>query len=412
MTGKQNAPEIRFEGFADPWEQRKFSDLVLIERGGSPRPIDAYITEDPAGLNWVKIGDAPSMGRYIASTSEKIKLEGLSKTRQVYPGDLVLSNSMSFGRPYIMAVEGCIHDGWLLIRDTQNQFDPVFLCHMLGTPQMLDQYRMFASGSTVNNLNKELVGNAMVPLPNRDEQVKIGKYLDELDGLITLHQRKYDKLCTVKKSMLDKMFPKPGETEPEIRFEGFTDPWEQRKLGELCTISKGHGYSKADIRDAGTPLILYGRLYTQYESRIENVDTFAVEQEGSLLSKGNEVIVPASGETAEDIAVASSVRRSGIIFGGDLNVVTPVNKLDPDYIALAITYSKAHDDLAKRAQGKSVVHVHGNDIAEVEIPYPSKSEQKRISTVVLGLDSLITLHQRKLELLRNIKKSLLDRMFV
>ena len=198
---------------------------------------------------------------------------------------------------------------------------------------------------------------------------------------------------------------------PEIRFAGFTDPWEQRKLGELCTISKGHGYSKADIRDVGTPLILYGRLYTQYESRIENVDTFAVEQEGSLLSKGNEVIVPASGETAEDIAVASSVRRSGIIFGGDLNVVTPVSKLDPDYIALAITYSKAHDDLAKRAQGKSVVHVHGNDIAEVEIPYPSESEQKRISTVVLGLDSLITLHQRKYDKLAQLKKSMLDKMF-
>lgn len=166
-------------------------------------------------------------------------------------------------------------------------------------------------------------------------------------------------------------------------------------MGELCTISKGHGYSKADIRDDGTPLILYGRLYTQYESRIENVDTFAVKQEGSLLSKGNEVIVPASGETAEDIAVASSVRRSGIIFGGDLNVVTPASRLDPDYTALAITYSKAHDDLARRAQGKSVVHVHGNDIAEVEIPYPSESEQKRISTTVLTLDNLITLHQCK-----------------
>ena len=199
-------PEIRFAGFTDPWEQRKFSDLVLIERGGSPRPIDAYITEDPAGLNWVKIGDAPSMGRYITSTSEKIKPEGLSKTRQVYPGDLVLSNSMSFGRPYIMAVEGCIHDGWLLIRDTQNQFDPVFLCHMLGTSQMLDQYRMFASGSTVNNLNKELVGNATVPLPNRDEQVKIGKYLDELDSLITLHQRKLELLRNTKNSLLDRMF--------------------------------------------------------------------------------------------------------------------------------------------------------------------------------------------------------------
>lgn len=171
--------------------------------------------------------------------------------------------------------------------------------------------------------------------------------------------------------------------------------WEQRKLGELCTFSKGHGYSKADIRDAGTPLILYGRLYTQYESRIEEVDTFTVEQDGSILSRGNEVIIPASGETAEDIAVASSVRRSGIILGGDLNVVTPAGTLDPDYTALAITYSKAHDDLAKRAQGKSVVHVHGNDIAEVEIYYPSESEQKRISSVVLNLDSLITLHQRK-----------------
>ena len=198
---------------------------------------------------------------------------------------------------------------------------------------------------------------------------------------------------------------------PQIRFEGFTDPWEQRKLGELCVFSKGHGYSKADIKNAGTPLILYGRLYTQYESRIEDVDTFAVEQDGSLLSKGNEVIVPASGETAEDIAVASSVRRSGIILGGDLNVVTPVSKLDPDYIALAITYSKAHDDLAKRAQGKSVVHVHGNDIAEVEVSYPSESEQRRISAVVLNLDSLITLHQRKHDKLCTVKKSMLDKMF-
>ena len=198
---------------------------------------------------------------------------------------------------------------------------------------------------------------------------------------------------------------------PEIRFVGFTDPWEQRKLGELCMFSKGHGYSKADIRDAGTPLILYGRLYTQYESRIEEVDTFAVEQDGSILSSGNEVIVPASGETAEDIAVASSVRRSGIILGGDLNVVTPTAKLDPDYTALAITYSKAHDDLAKRAQGKSVVHVHGNDIAEVEVSYPSESEQKRISSVVLNLDSLITLHQRKHDKLVQLKKSMLDKMF-
>ena len=183
-------PEIRFAGFTDPWEQRKLSELVEIERGGSPRPIERYITDDPCGLNWVKIGDAPELGRYITQTTEKIKPEGLAKTRQVYPGDLVLSNSMSFGRPYIMAIKGCIHDGWLLIRDAQKHFDPIFLCHMLGAPQMLNQYRMFAAGSTVNNLNKELVGKAIVSLPSKDEQREIGIVLDRLDSLITLHQRK------------------------------------------------------------------------------------------------------------------------------------------------------------------------------------------------------------------------------
>ena len=189
--GKALVPQIRFAGFTDPWEQRKLSELVEIERGGSPRPIERYITDDPCGLNWVKIGDAPELGRYITQTAEKIKPEGLAKTRQVYPGDLVLSNSMSFGRPYIMAIKGCIHDGWLLIRDAQKHFDPIFLCHMLGAPRMLNQYRMFAAGSTVNNLNKELVGKAIVSLPSKDEQREIGIVLDRLDSLITLHQRKY-----------------------------------------------------------------------------------------------------------------------------------------------------------------------------------------------------------------------------
>ena len=117
-----NVPEIRFKGFTEAWEQRKFSELVQIERGGSPRPIDDFITDAPNGLNWVKIGDAPTQGNYITKTAEKIRPEGLSKTREVHPGDLILSNSMSFGKPYIMDIDGCIHDGWLLIRNTYGVF--------------------------------------------------------------------------------------------------------------------------------------------------------------------------------------------------------------------------------------------------------------------------------------------------
>ena len=191
MGENKKIPQIRFAGFTDDWEQRKFSELVTIERGGSPRPIDKFITKDENGLNWVKIGDAPEQGNYITKTAEKIKREGLSKTREVHPGDLILSNSMSFGRPYIMAIDGCIHDGWLAIRDTNKKFDLKFLCIMLGTDNMLSQYKAMAAGSTVNNLNKELVGGTTVSYPAMDEQVKIGEYFSNLDNLITLHQRKF-----------------------------------------------------------------------------------------------------------------------------------------------------------------------------------------------------------------------------
>ena len=179
----------RFQSpLAITWEQRKFSELVQIERGGSPRPIDDFITDAPNGLNWVKIGDAPTQGNYITKTAEKIRPEGLPKTREVHPGDLILSNSMSFGKPYIMGIDGCIHDGWLLIRNTYGVFDLTFLCHLLGTPQMLSQYRSLAAGSTVNNLNKELVGNTYVTIPSITEQRVLGAYLEQLDNLITLHQ--------------------------------------------------------------------------------------------------------------------------------------------------------------------------------------------------------------------------------
>lgn len=198
----QKVPEKRFPGFTDDWEQRKFSELVQIERGGSPRPIDDFITDAPNGLNWVKIGDAPTQGNYITKTAEKIRPEGLSKTREVHPGDLILSNSMSFGKPYIMGIDGCIHDGWLLIRNTYGVFDLTFLCHLLGTPQMLSQYRSLAAGSTVNNLNKELVGNTVVTIPSITEQRVLGDYLEQLDNLITLHQRKLEEMKRQKKALM------------------------------------------------------------------------------------------------------------------------------------------------------------------------------------------------------------------
>jgi len=155
--------------FGDPisnpkgWEKKKLCNLLLIERGGSPRPIDDFITDDENGLNWIKIGDAKEGSYYIDSVKERIKPEGLKKTREVEPGDLLLSNSMSFGKPYIMKIPGCIHDGWLVLRDTEDRFNKLFLCIALGYPSVTHAFKGSARGAVVNNLNKDLVGVFSTP---------------------------------------------------------------------------------------------------------------------------------------------------------------------------------------------------------------------------------------------------------
>jgi restriction endonuclease S subunit len=208
MFPKENfdIPEIRFKGFTDAWEQRKLGDCVLVQRGGSPRPIQNYLTNKDDGINWIKIGDVANDSRYITSTEEKIIPEGAKNSRFVYKGDLILSNSMSFGRPYIMAINGCIHDGWLLIRDEKKLFSLEYLLELLSSEKMLEQYKSLASGGVVNNLNSQLVQSVSVTYPKIDEQAKIGNLFVRIDTLITLHQRKYEILLNYKKALLQKMF--------------------------------------------------------------------------------------------------------------------------------------------------------------------------------------------------------------
>ena len=198
---------------------------------------------------------------------------------------------------------------------------------------------------------------------------------------------------------------------PRIRFKGYTDDWEQRKAVDIADYSKGNGYSKSDLTEIGTPIILYGRLYTKYQFTIDEVDTFATPKDGSVYSQGNEVIIPASGETAEDIARASAVEKSGVLLGGDLNILRPFNFINPLFLALAISSGKPQKELAKKAQGKSVVHIHNSDIKEISISFPTRAEQDNIVDVFRFLDHLITLHHRKLEKLKIVKKAMLENCF-
>ncbi len=216
------------ELFGDPienpkgWEKRKLRDLLLIERGGSPRPIDNYITEDSNGLNWIKIGDAQEGSFYIDSVKEKIRPEGLKKTRQVVTGDLILSNSMSFGRPYILSISGCIHDGWLLLRDLDGRFNKIFLCFALGFPSVTQAFKSKARGAVVNNLNKDLVGSLEFILPPKKLQDQFATFLEQVDKSKVIYEKIIRNLDNVVRSKFIEMFGDPF-TSPKYTKVPFMD---------------------------------------------------------------------------------------------------------------------------------------------------------------------------------------------
>ena len=250
-----------------------------------------------------------------------------------------------------------------------------------------------------------------IPCPIIPEQAAIGSFFQELDQLITLQQRELKLIKEGKKTLLSKMFPKDGENFPEIRFPGFTDAWEQRKLGEVADFTKGKGYSKGDIERSGAPIILYGRLYTNYGTIIDDVDTYVTMKENSVLSEGNEIIVPSSGESSEEISRASVVAKKGVILGGDLNIIRLNSKFSSVFVAITLSNGSQQKELSKRAQGKSVVHLHNSDLKEVNLFYPTLPEQIAIGSFFQELDQLITLQQRELEILKTMKSALLKAMF-
>lgn len=166
------------------WKWIRLGWAMEIERGGSPRPIKTFMTDSKDGINWIKIGDVAKDGKYIWQTKEKIKPEGEKKSRRVYPGDFLLTNSMSFGRPYISKIEGCIHDGWLLLRNSKGIFDLDYLYWLLSSKYAYNQFVQKASGATVDNLNKDKVASAIIPLPPLAEQRRIANRIEELIQLL------------------------------------------------------------------------------------------------------------------------------------------------------------------------------------------------------------------------------------
>ena len=187
------------------WKYKKIGEVCIVERGASPRPIDKYITDNESGINWIKIGDT-SDSMYITETAQKIIVEGMKKSRYVKPGDFLLSNSMSFGRPYILKIDGCIHDGWLVLRDENALFDKRFLYYYLSSKTTYKKLKSMAVGGVVNNLNSEMVRNVIVPVPDKEEQSEIADLFDKIKKILDDRKQELEQLDTLVKSRFVELF--------------------------------------------------------------------------------------------------------------------------------------------------------------------------------------------------------------
>ena len=359
----------------------------------------------------VESGLTPKTERY--NREFLVKKEDAFKV--VSPGEFIYNPmNMTLGAVDLNSMDKKVAvSGYYITMQTKESHSNSYFVVWLKSPQAIKLYKIFATGGLTEKQRVQFptLSSIETLVPTLPEQTCIGDFFRTLDNTIALHQRKLDGLKAIKAAYLQQMFPAAGESVPRIRFAGFEDEWEVRRLGEVAEFSKGNGYSKSDLADQGMPIILYGRLYTKYETIIEDVDTFASMKEKSVISRGGEVIVPSSGETAEDISRASVVAKQGVILGGDLNIIRTDSTIHPAFLAITISNGTQQKELSKRAQGKSVVHINNSDLKEVELLCPALPEQTAIGNFFKAVDKNIAAQQIKLDKLKQLKAAYLQKMF-
>ena len=412
MTKKSDAPAIRFKGFSDAWEQRKLTEFVEFFSGLTYTPNDVQengtLVLRSSNVSNGEVVDADNI--YVnpqVVNSENVKV-----------GDIVVvvrngSRSLIGKHAQIKAfmpntVIGAFMTG---IRSEC----PEFTNALLNTSRFEEEIAM-NMGATINQITGYMFSKMEFKVPCLDEQKKIGEYFEKLDNLITLHQRKFEKLTNVKKSMLEKMFPQNGSSYPEIRFKGFTDPWEQRKLGELVD----RVVRKNTNNESTLPLTIsaqYGLVdqITYFNNRVasRDVSNYYLVLNGEF----------AYNKSTSDGYPFGAVKRLDLYEKGVLStlyiVFTPKKEqqIDSDFLTVFFDTDRWHKGVAERAaegaRNHGLLNISAEDFFDIDLSVPKDIvEQKQIGAFIRQLDNLITLHQRELEKLQNIKKSMLEKMFV
>lgn len=362
----------------EDWEVVRLGDVSNIYRGGSPRPIEAYLTPLTTGINWIKIGDVAQGAKYINHTEERIKESGISSSRRVYKGDFLLSNSMSFGRPYILNVNGCIHDGWLVIQNYDNSFIRDFLYYSLSSEGTLSQYRKMAAGSSVQNLNKDKVAEVKLILPPLPEQRKIAEALGDLDTLIAELEKLIAKKRLIKQGAMQQLLT--GRT----RLKGFNESWKTLKLSDCLTIGNGRDYSHLSF--GSVPVFGTGGIMCYVNESLYNGETVCIGRKGTI---------------------DHPLYHKGKIWTVDTLFYThSFINCQPKYIY----YLFLTIDWYALNEATGVPSLQKTNIYNLEVSIPSLQEQHAIASILTDMDNEITELEKKKSKYEKLKQGMMQQL--
>lgn len=408
-----NVPNLRFKEFSRDWEKKRFDNYIKLYRGSSPRPIQSFLIKEN-GVNWIKIGDTKEINNYIIEkVSEQITHEGALKSRRVERGELILANSMSFGKTYMLDIDGCIYDGWFVLREYEHYFNKEFLLLQLNSDFLQKQYKILSTGGVVQNISSDIVYSTKLYCPSLEEQEKIASFFSLIDKKIELQTEKVEELKNYKKGIMQKMFPRNGETVPELRFAGFTNAWEQRKLSE--------GFTKYTDRVFIEDHLTYKQVSVKNVGEI----TLRGEQIGSNIGRKRQAKINLKKYPTTLIFTRQTVEQGGIGFAPqstDGAIVTEnmptisidTKVFDKNYLKVLFktTMFRRTVILTNIEGGTAQVAIHEDDVIQSQLHFPAIQEQQKIGSYFSNLDNLITLHQCKLDALNEYKKGLLQQMFI
>jgi len=386
------------------WQIKKLGEIFLIERGGSPRPIESFLTKEENGINWIKIGDTKDITKYIYKTAEKIKPEGLKKSRLVQEDDFILSNSMSFGRPYIMKTSGAIHDGWLVLRKKLPDIDKDYFYYLLSSSLVFQQFDRLASGSTVRNLNVQLVSSVLVPFPPLPEQKRIVKILDEVFEEVGKAKGNAEKNLRNSRELFEAYL--------QSVFENKGEGWEPKMLEDVCDIqSKLIDPRKTEFLDlthigAGNIEIKTGNLVNLKTSKEEKLISgkFRFDNSMVLYSKIRPYLMKVARPDFQGLCSA------------DIYPLFPRKKLmTRDYLFYLLLTPRFTEYAIKGSARAGMPKVNRDHLFAFNLFLPSLSEQKAIVKKLDALSEetkkLEEVYKKEIADLKELKKSVLQKAF-